>query len=302
MLRAIWSFWSRPFQQHYAASWGDPVTHSLSWVVSVHAARQHYPDTLLVTDTPGKQLLVDRLSLPFTAVTTELDRLDHHDYGWWALGKLVAYGLQTAPFVHIDSDAYLWKRLPPALEQAPVLAQHPESYVADHGCYRPDTIERAMAMEGGILPPEWEWARSRGPELNAANCGILGGQDTAFLRHYARTAIALIERPENAAAWRRIGDKRAHNVVLEQFLLSACLGYHCWNDSSPFRGVRVEYLFPTWDDATDANQAARHGFTHLMAWSKATRAARWRLERRVRRDHPDYLRRCELAANTMMTG
>jgi hypothetical protein len=299
-LRAVWSFWSRPYQAYYGASWGDPMTHALSWVLSVNVARLHYNDTLLVTDTPGRRLLVDRLGLEFAAVSTELDRLGAHDPGWWALGKLVAYRLQTTPYVHIDSDAYLWKPLPPALEAAPVLAQHPEYHRLGQAGYHPDAIEQSMAAHGGVLPAEWEWARSRGPMLRAENCGILGGQDTAFLRHYANQAIATIERPENAPAWEQVGDKRTHNLVVEQFLLSACLGFHRDRDGSPFFGVRAAYLFPSWSDATDANQAARRGYTHLMAWSKGTPAARRRLEARVRRDYPDYLRRCERARELLI--
>lgn len=295
--RAVWSFWSRPYAAYYRGSWADAATHALSWVVSVNAAQAHYPDTLLITDTPGKRLLVDGLGLRFTTVSTELDRLASHDCGWWALGKLVAYGMQTAPFVHIDSDAYLWKRLPPGVEMAPVFAQHPEYHrPGEHG-YNPDEVERAMTRHGGVLPEEWVWARSRGPVMRAENCGILGGQDVAFLRHYAALALELVGRRENAAAWASLGDTRGHNVLAEQFLLSACLGFHRDRAGSPHRGVRVACLFGSWQEALDANQAARRGYTHLLGWAKAMPAARRRLEARVRRDYPDHLRRALLSAD-----
>ncbi len=298
-MRAVWSFWSRPFDLHYRHNWGSPLNHLLAWVVSVHAAAQHYPDTMLVTDSAGKALLVDRLGLPFRHVSTELDRLDSYDPGWWSLGKLVAYGLQTVPFVHIDTDAFLWKRLPAALEQAPLLAQHPEHYALDQDIYRPQDIEHAIGEENGVLPVEWEWARSRGPALRAENCGIVGGQDVAFLRHYAQSAVALVERPENAAAWRRLPDKWRYNFVVEQFFLAACLGYHRFRADSPHRGIRAQYLFASWDEALDPNQAAKVGYTHLMAGAKRSPDVARRLLARVRRDQPDYARRCEQCAETM---
>ena len=115
---------------------------------------------------------------------------------------------------------------------------------------------------------EWQWARAQGPGLTAENCGIVGGCDVAFLRHFAETALALVERPENAPGWMRHPDKWRFVYIVEQFMLSACLGYHRFNPTSPHKGVRVEYLFRSWDEARNPNQAARLGFTHLMAYSK----------------------------------
>jgi Family of unknown function (DUF6734) len=291
-MRAVWSFWSKPFRSHYGSAWGTPLNHSLAWVVSVLTAARHYPDTLLVTDSAGARMLVDQLGLPFAAVSTELDRLHRHDPGWWMLGKLVAYARQETPFVHIDTDAFLWKPLPDRLATAPVLAQHPEHYGPEQDIYRPQDVEHAFAETGGIIPTEWQWARSQAPGLSAENCGILGGCDIGFLRHYAETALALVERPENAAGWMRHPHKWRFTYVVEQFLLSACIGYHRAHPHSPHQGVRCEYLFRSWDEARNPNHAAKAGYTHLMADSKRAPDVMRRLAYRVRRDWPEYYRRC----------
>ncbi|HTW25833.1 MAG TPA: DUF6734 family protein [Acetobacteraceae bacterium] len=292
-MRAVWSFWSVPFARHYRHAWARPVDHLLAWVISVGSAQRHYRDTLLVTDTPGRRLLVDRLGLAFADVSTELDRLRDHDPGWWMLGKLVAYGLQDAPFVHVDNDVFLWKRLPPRLEAAAVLAQNPERHVG--GDYRPAEVMAAMRATGGVVPPEWEWGCSLGGDIPAENCGILGGTATGFLQHFARTAIAFVDRPENAAGWARLGGAAGHNHVVEQFLLAACLGHHRSHPASPWRGVRAQYLFPSWREAFDSNEAARVGYTHLMGGKRHPTLGQ-RLTERVRRDWPDLLRRCERCA------
>jgi hypothetical protein len=301
-MRAVWSFWSEPFRTHYASVWGTPLNHALAWVVSVLSAARHYPETVLVTDSAGAKLLVDRLGLPIVEVSTALDRLRGHDPRWWMLGKLVAYARQEAPFVHIDTDAFLWKPLPARLETAPVLAQHPEHYGPEQQVYRPHEVEQAFAATGGVLPVEWQWARSQGPDLNAENCGILGGRDVAFLRHYAETALSVIERPENAAAWARHADKWPFTYIVEQFLLSAYLGYHRSNPHSPFKGVRCEYLFHSWEEARNQNQAAKLGYTHLMAYSKRAPDVMRRLTERVRRDWPEYYRRCVRHAQSLPAG
>jgi hypothetical protein len=290
-MQAVWSFWSAPYVAHYRHAWLRQIDHLLSWVVSVQSARCHYSDAVLVTDTPGRRFLVEKLGLPFTAVSTELDTLRDEDSDWWMLGKLVAYSQQTAPFVHIDSDVFLWRALPTHVATAPVFAQNPEQHLRSRD-YRPADIELALRAANGHLPPEWEWGSSRGPVLQAENCGVLGGQDAGFLRHYAQSAIDLLLCPGNRAGWRRLSDKQQYNYVVEQFFLSACIGYHGGRPDSPYRGVRVAHVFSSWSEAFDPNHAARAGYTHLMTAKRHLATGR-RLEARVRRDWPDFYRRCE---------
>lgn len=289
-MRAVWSFWSAPYVAHYRHAWMRPIDHLLSWVISVQTARRHHTEAVLVTDTPGQRLLVEKLGLPFSFVCTELDRLSNEHPDWWMLGKLVGYSLQNRPFVHIDSDVFLWKPLPHHVATAPVFAQNPEYHLA--GCdYRPGDIAQAMHDTGGALPPEWEWGTSRGPMLQAENCGVLGGQDHDFLQHYARLAIDLLLEPANRTGWGRLPDKQPYNFVVEQFLLSACVGYHGSRPGSRYHGVRAAHVFASWAEAFDPNHAARIGYTHLMA-AKRHRATGQRLEARVRREWPDFYRRC----------
>jgi hypothetical protein len=297
-MRAVWSFWSAPFVAHYRHSWARPVDHLLSWVISVKTATRHYPDAMLVTDSPGRRLLVDRLGLPFTAVSTELDALDGRDVAWWMLGKLVAYRLQTGPFVHIDSDVFLWNRLPPHMTDSPVLAQNPEYHQrADYGI---DELGATLRENDGWLPDEWEWASALDHIVRVENCGILGGQDAAFLHHYAMVALAMVQCEANQEALRSFSVGFWHNCAVEQFLLAACIGFHAARSGSPYYGVRVAHLFPSWTEANDTNYAGRVGYTHLMG-GKRIPAAGQRLAARVQRDWPAFYRRCERLADVLPT-
>ncbi len=296
-MRAVWSFWSVPFERFYWRHWGSVENHLLAWVISVNAASRHYADTMLVTDTRGKALLVDALGLRFAQVSTALDRLDGADPGLWMTGKLVAYGLQDEPFVHLDSDVFLWRRLPPSLERAPVLAQHLERHADGRAVYCcPGGLEASFAAAGGVLPEEWLWARSQGPIVRAQNCGILGGQHVDFLKYYAQSALAVIEAPGNAAALENVADKWQFNYLSEQFLLSAMLDFHRHHPESPFRGVHARHLFESWGDALDPQSAQSRGFTHLMAGAKRAPSVMQRIARRVERDWPDYRSRCRALA------
>src|SRR5487761_316445 len=127
-MRAVWSFWSKPFREYKGRLWHSPLHHWLAWGLSLRLARRHYPETMLVTDLEGKALLVDTLGLSFTHVSTELDSIRQVDPGWWALGKLIAYRLQDRPFVHLDTDVFLWKPLPASFLSTHIFAQCPEDH------------------------------------------------------------------------------------------------------------------------------------------------------------------------------
>jgi len=91
------------------------------------------------------------VALSFSNVSTEINALAGYDPGWWALGKLYSYSVQQDPFVHIDSDVYLWKLLPSHLESADVFTQNPESFpeVGD-AWYQPARVDRAFLDAGEV--------------------------------------------------------------------------------------------------------------------------------------------------------
>jgi hypothetical protein len=291
-MRAVWSFWSKPFNAHHKRVWRSELHHLLAWVLSVECARRHYSRTVLVTDAEGARLLVDRLGLPFTTVTTTLNALDGADPEWWVLGKLWAYRAQTDPFIHLDNDVFLWKRLPDTLERAPVCAQNPESFPDDDASwYRPGTYDRAIRAVGGWAPEEWRWSTSRN-FTTAVCCGMLGGAAVDFLAYYADLAIQMIEHPRNRAAWYSLGSPIGDNILFEQYLLAACLAFHGRRTGSPFSDVHAAYLFASSDDAFDEWSAVQVGYTHLIGGAKNDPALMARLAARVKRDYPDLYLRC----------
>ena len=294
-MRAVWSLWSKPLLAASGMNWGSARHHLLSWALSFETARRHYPRTSLVTDDAGAELLVDRLGLPFDHVATDLNRLSGRDPRLWCLGKLHAYALQTEPFVHIDADVYLWRRLPAEVESAPVFAQNPEPFRLGYSDYRPESLEAAIRSAGGWLPDEFNVPGLLGSELKGACCGIAGGQDADFLRYYAAQACQLVEHPDNAHAWRQLGDLTAFVTTVEQFLLEACVSFHAGRADSGFRGVRIAYLFASAADAYQRAESA--GYTHLIGGAKSNPAVLDMLDQRVQADFPAYHERCARLAD-----
>jgi hypothetical protein len=291
-VRAVWSFWSKPFRAFKGRIWREPVHHLLAWGLSLRLARRHYPETVLVTDRVGRALLVDRLGLDFTHVSTELERLREADHGWWALGKLVAYGLQDRPFVHLDTDVFLWKPLPPRLRSAELFSQCPEDHSLEEWC-SPREVEAVFARHDVELPAEWEWARSRCTDgFREENCGILGGTHTDFIRYYANLAVGLALDRSYACAWQDLSDKSGYNMLIEQFLLAACVDYHRFHPDSPFHNVRLANLFSSFGESFNPDATGRAGFTHLMGNAKTNFHVTQRLEKRVEREDREFYQRC----------
>jgi hypothetical protein len=281
-MRAVWSYWSVPYRARRGFSWTAERTHALSWVLSVELARPYFDSIALHTDDEGARFLVDRLGLCFDSVCLSLNQLRHEDPDWWMMGKLQTYAEQTEPFVHIDSDVYLFKPLPRRLTSAPVLAQNPEQ--VGPGCfwYGVESCEIALRTRGdGFIPPEWTWYRTFVPHQRAACCGILGGNNVAFLRDYAQSVLRILKSPGNRHAFDHDPLKRDYNPFFEQYLLAAFAAH---------RGIPVAYLFESFDDGI--RSAAAQGFTHLMAEAKRDARTAARIEQRVARDYPEAFRRC----------
>jgi len=290
-VRLVWSLWTRPMVAGGRIGWRSPRDHLLSWVLSVGLARRYYADTVLVTDDAGAALLIDGLGLEFGSVSLALNALAEHDPDWWALGKLHAYAEQREPFLHIDSDVYLWKPLPEDLLTAPLIASHPEYAELGRSCYRPDVLERDLRAGGGYVPPELEHYMPIGGVVRAENCGIFGGNRIDFIRHYAETAKTLVHHPRNQAIWATRPENYSDAILFEQLLLSACIEFHRGRADSPWSDIAVRYLFSSYQEAIST--AGDRGFTHLIAHSKWDANVVSNLDRCVRQTFPDHYRNAQ---------
>ena len=293
----MWSFWTKPFRCHYNETWLSAKHHLLAWVLSVETARRHYPQTLLVTDNEGAEMLVNGIGLEFDQVSTALNGFDTSDADWWVLGKLYAYRAQEEPFVHIDNDVFLWSGLPEELMTAPLCAQNPEYFSFElPSYYRPLVYDQALRNGNGWSPDEWTWYVSkRGGR--AINCGFFGGTRLDFINYYADLAIRFLENPLNRSVWACVESKRRDNVIFEQYLLSACMVFHEHWANSPFKDISIRFLFHSLEDAFLPERAREAGYTHMIAGAKRNKKFTKRLEQRVARDYPTHYKRCNLYIN-----
>ena len=292
-MRAVWSFWTKPFETHDYKRWLNRRQYLLSWILSFQTISKHYAQTALFTDDDGARLLIDQLKLPFGEVSTELNSLAQHDPGFWTIGKLYTYRAQTEPFIHFDNDLFLFKPLPDELASAPLLAQNPEP----ENFYNPEFLELSLSEAGSVwLPAEWVWYRVAGSRKGGDCAGIFGGNRIDFIKHFSEQAIKLIEHPDNQAGWVAV-DKFAPMIWVEQYLLPACVDYHRQQTFSPFHDIEIRYLFDSMSHAFQSKRAEELGFTHLAGNAKLNPELAARMEERVKRDYPEYYERCLLAAD-----
>ena len=288
---AVWSFWSKPYLSSRRQIWLTERHHLLSWILSVQLARQHFHRTRLVTDEYGANLLIDGLHLEFDEVKIVLNALDEQDAKWWALGKLYTYRLQNEPFIHIDSDVFLWKPLP-VTAQTQVFAQNPEYFYQGASFYKPDELTRLVQQQGGWLPEEWQWYQAHRKTQRAECCGIFGGNAIEFINYYADLAIRTIEHVDNRQVWQILDDAIERNILLEQYLLSACINYRNYQPNRHRSPIIVDYLFASEADAFTAEKSAAAGYTHLIADTKRNEAVAHNLEQKVKKNYPEIYQYC----------
>jgi len=296
VIRAVWSFWSKPYSAFHHRAWLSEKHHLLSWILSLGTAQKYYSDTWLITDDPGAELLVTELGLNFRNVSLELNELNNEDPHWWTLGKLYAYRLQHQPFIHIDNDVFLWQELPRELTASQIFAQNPEIFHFGSGRYRPDLWERAVKSVNGMLPSEWTWYTHRRGNL-AVCCGIVGGRNSEFIGHYADRAIHMVQDGKNSQALAEATEKVGCNILVEQYFLAAYINYHRLCVRSSFYGVDVKYLFESEEECV--RSAVKRGYTHLISGAKKNYEIVGRLERRVRQEYPEQYERLKVYLRKM---
>ncbi len=234
-MKIIQSLWTKPLWSGSDGSdkwvrtlggWPSLEFFLISWTLSCLSLKKYYRDVELVTDQQGKYLLMDRLQLPYTACTTALDALAAYHPDLWAVGKIYAYQLQEAPFIHVDGDIYIWKKFPERIINAPLVGQNSE---LDHAYYFEILDQSVRLLE--YLPGCLLRYKEDRKEIRSVDAGIIGGNDLAFFKKYADEAFAFVDK--NAAVLHKI-NRGQFNIIFEQLL------YH---SLSVEKGVKIAYLF-----------------------------------------------------------
>lgn len=311
--KAVFSFFSYPLLKGTDYANFRTLEDFLSaWTLSVNLACQQFKEIELVTDNFGKKILVDKLGLPFTKVINEIDEKipDHVKDIYWAFSKLWAYFLQKEPFIHIDYDVFLWKRLPDSILEAPLFGQNTESDIWKIDLYR--LGYRMMCRHLKYKPEDWTVVHPYIHKNNIAiNAGILGGNDIEFLSKYASTAVKIITSEDNKEGFeiikrldKLIDGKIAGgcNVITEQYLYSSlCYSTGKWNNLKFL--IDEQEAFTENDPHIIINEICRKiGYTHLIGYHKKNPSVMDRLRTRIQQEYPLYYERIKALKESLDSG
>lgn len=217
-MRIVQSFWTKPtFGQQSEGNdsrslggWRDYRYYYMSWALSCLRLKQFYDKVEIYTDELGAEILVDTMKLPYTGVSTHLEKIAQYGEFLWTLGKIAAYRAQTEPFIHIDGDIFLWKDLGARIHNAPLASQHLE----DNQTYYRPVVDKVL--EHFTLPAWLREELESADEILVSNTGIVGGHNLELIQEYTTLVFQLIDDNRDKLD---LVNQGAFSVLCEQYLI-----------------------------------------------------------------------------------
>lgn len=161
---------------------------ALSWITSVKSAKLHFKNVVLVTDTWAWDNIFSKLDLPFDEVKLTLDSIDENT-NMWAISKAHAILEMNEPFLHIDSDVYIWEALDKKYLMSNLLVQSNESSESDIQSDFYNQLEQLHLLYFNGTNVYLDNSNMSERNIYAYNCGVVGGTDVEFLRKWAGQMI-----------------------------------------------------------------------------------------------------------------
>ncbi|WP_259069548.1 DUF6734 family protein [Mucilaginibacter sp. X4EP1] len=219
-MKFIHTFWTGPSQldKHdlisMKAGWLSCEYHWMSWALSCLQAKKILGSITLVTDLKGKEILIDKLKLPYNEVSTALEtKLDDYPQQLWALAKIYTYSIQKEPFLHLDADVFFWKKPHADLLSSPLIAQNLDVNLEIYRVALNEINEQFARIPSSFVKERYEHTN-----LYASNAGLLGGSELSFFKDYAIAAFGFIN--ENKQYLHSVNTANL-NFIFEQYLFCA---------------------------------------------------------------------------------
>jgi len=289
-MKIVQSFWSKPFMHSESflvdsrinGGWPHRILHYYSCALSCLRLREFYEDVELITDDLGKEIMIDKMKLPFTYVRLALNDMQHVPAGLWTLGKVYSYGIQEVPFLHIDNDVFIGNKFEDTIMESGLIAQNAEMKTPGNAHTLREMCESFTGM------PSYVQDLLHYKYTPNCNAGIIGGHDIDFFRAYSKDVFSVLN-----ANIDKINDSlhymnAAHvSVILEQVFFYAYAGYS---------GHDIKYLFPDTDDFPadigffHASPENKH-FVHCFGFYKKIRGVYSMVEKTLKTIYPDYYQR-----------
>lgn len=266
--KAIYSYWEDN-RKKVNGGYTSKKNLAISLTLSVELALKQFEEVELITNTYGKNLLIDKYKVPFTSVKVVLDQFDNIlNPDFWAYVKIFTYSIQEEPFVHIDNDVILWDKIPDNILNSPLFFQNKEKFTEHKGYLRLVKEAKGFAkINFDIIMSEIDYAY---------NCGVIGVNDLSVIREWKSIVDEYLFSAKNQMTWNETPDKHSHNHLFEQFFISALIKN---------RDISVECLLK---DNFYRSAYVDFKMTHLWGEAKRNPLTMKKVKDRLFNDYPKY--------------
>jgi len=286
-MKYVQSFWSKPLSDalkgddhpiNYFAGFPNRFSFLCVWTYSCLSIKEFYPNLHFVTDDAGIDLFEEKLQLPYTSFSRELNQLEELPSYLWAFGKLKAYGLQEEPFCHIDGDVCLFGPVLDKITNAPLFFQSFDHYFDIYSKVHQDVHENYQKV-----PTDFQSELSS--NMKYINAGVLGGNDINSIKSYVDQAFELIHRNKHLINAKKSWEL---NLYCEQFLISNMIERH---------NIDCKFLFSDPDEGDRYNFADFEGipnrsqYIHLYFNKKRKTDYIEQIVARLQLEYPNYYQR-----------
>lgn len=253
-LKAVYTFWSKPLLEGHSR-----LTRKrdffLFFIYSVLWSRKWFKYIEINTDNFGENIF-SKFNLSDVKINNHLDVLNDLDsFMFWAYPKLYSLSKQSEPFVHLDGDVFLLRKLKDDLFNSETAFQCLEDYNY-HNVYTP-LLEKNKELRKDIVP-YWK------PDLGyALNCGVMHFLDPKlFKRFHENCYNSFIKTDqEYIAKFKNFINQTSRNflsycLLFEQYYLASFL------DSNK---ISSNLIFSSEDIQIELNgELAMQGYIHLI--------------------------------------
>ena len=218
--------------------------------IACYFAKQHYGECHMLTDSISKDWFKD---CGYTSIVAmeELDKVPYeYDY-LWSIGKIIGVKeilKKQKPFLHLDYDVFLFKKLPKFIDDARVFVQSPEH---TDSFYELSKFHKHCKKKYLLENPK---------TLMASNMGIFGGTDLEFWKIYADEALKLSFDPENKPFFTTHNWNLGFNLHCARAII---VEQYCLNVVAEHYNVPITNLSDS--EPPTEEECTKLGYTHLWA-------------------------------------
>lgn len=248
--------------------------------LSLLYASQHYDVTFYTTDKMKK-------ILNFLPVNIKVfDKKFNYPEDTWVESKFYAMSKQTKPFIHIDTDVFLYKEIFNKYKNSPVIIERPEMGED----FLPHYPPQLNFWNDYVLKDHQKWDKN----LNYSfNCGTLGFNDMNLKDDFIKSYYNLKEEFNKNKKAYRIYKKRGSEpcIVLEQYNLASL----CKKSN-----IKVDFILPYSNRKTQSEAAKQIGYTHLSGNVKYNKDIIKRIHQRFKINFPSQYKKLQNRINKFL--